>query len=88
MPHTKSHPNAQKYWRKNLWIVAVLLTIWFVVSFPLAIVWAEPLNQFRLGGFPLGFWIAQQGSIIVFVLLVLAYAVILCWLDRHYKVND
>lgn len=79
---------AQRYWRKNLLILSVLLSIWFIVAFLLSIVFAAPLNEFRFAGFPLGFWMAQQGSIIVFVLLVLVYAVTLRWLDRHYKVND
>lgn len=81
-------PQARAYWRKNLYLLVFLLTIWFVVSFLLGIVWAAPLNQIQWAGFPLGFWIAQQGSILVFVLIVLAYAVILRWLDRHYQVEE
>ena len=67
------------YWIDNLRIVEVLLGIWFVVSFGLGIFLVEPLNQYRLGGFPLGFWFAQQGSIFVFILLVLFYAI---WMER------
>ena len=70
---------AKRYWRANLRAMAVLLAIWFGVSFILGIVAVEPLNRFSMGGFPLGFWFAQQGSIYVFVMLVLAYAV---WMDR------
>ncbi len=69
----------RSYWRQNLKILALLLAIWFVVSFGLGIFWVEPLNQYRLWGFPLGFWFAQQGSIYVFVVLILVYAV---WMDR------
>ncbi len=67
------------YWRQNLKIVGLLLTIWFVVGCGLGIFWVESLNQYRLWGFPLGFWFAQQGSIYVFVVLILVYAV---WMDR------
>lgn len=69
----------QRYWRANLRILAVLLSIWFGVSFGLGILFVEPLNQYPLGGFPLGFWFAQQGSIFVFILLVLVYAL---WIER------
>ncbi len=81
-------PKARAYWGKNLLLLSILLTIWFVVPFLLGIVWAAPLNEIRIAGFPLGFWIAQQGAILVFVLIILAYAVILRWLDRHYEVEE
>ena len=68
-----------RYWRANLRILLLLLLIWFAVSFGLGILLVEPLNRFHLGGFPLGFWFALQGSIYVFVLLILAYAI---WMDR------
>ena len=70
---------AAAYWRTNLRIMALLLSIWGVVSFGLGIVLVEPLNRVHLAGFPLGFWFAQQGSIYVFVLLILVYAL---WMDR------
>ena len=66
--------------------MAVLLAIWFLCSYGLGILWVEPLNRFRLGGFPLGFWFAQQGSIYVFVVLVFVYALFMDWLDRRYGV--
>jgi putative solute:sodium symporter small subunit len=81
-------PKARAYWRKNLLLLSFFLGVWFAVSFLLGIVWAQPLNQIQFFGFPLGFWIAQQGSILVFVLIILAYAVILRWLDRHYEVEE
>ena len=71
--------SSNAYWRKNLQIVAILLSIWFVVSFLLGIVFVEDLNHYKLGGFPLGFWFAQQGSIYTFIVLVLVYAI---WMDR------
>ena len=67
------------YWRANLRILAVLLPIWFAVSFVLGIVLVEPLNRVHVAGFPLGFWISQQGSILVFIVLILVYA---RWMDR------
>jgi putative solute:sodium symporter small subunit len=88
MSSPKPPTAAVRYWRKNLIILTCLLLVWFVVSFPLAIVFAAQLNEFKLGGFPLGFWIAQQGSILVYVLLVLIYALAMRWLDRHYDVHE
>ncbi len=74
-----SHEDARKYWKANIRTVGVLLAIWFFVGFLCSILFIEPLNQFKIGKIGLGFWIAQQGSIFVFVLLVVVYAV---WMDR------
>jgi len=67
--------------------MVVLLSIWFVVSYLLGIVFVEPLNQFHLGGFPLGFWFAQQGSIFVFIALTLVYALAMDRIDRRHGVD-
>jgi len=67
------------YWRANLRVMAILLTIWFIVSFGLGIFFVEFLNRFHVGGFPVGFWFSQQGSIYVFVVLIFVYA---RWMDR------
>ena len=75
---------AKAYWRANLRLMATLLAVWFSVPFGLGIVFVEPLNRFHLGGFPLGFWFAQQGSIYVFFVLVLVYAIGMRRLDREY----
>ena len=73
-----------RYWRKNMLIMGVLLIIWAVVGLGCGVLLADRLNHFALGGFPLGFWFAQQGSIIVFILLILAYSILLNRLDaRH-----
>ena len=80
--------NRRAYWRENLTIVAVLLTIWFVVSFLLSIVFVDDLNKTRLGGFPLGFWIAQQGSLFVFVALIFIYVWLMNRLDRKYGLEE
>ncbi len=79
-----------RYWRRNLRLVAVLLSVWFAVSFGLGILLAEPLNRLRVPGtgFKLGFWIAQQGSIYVFVLLIWVYVRRMNRLDREYGVSE
>ena len=69
----------QRYWKKNLRLMVVLLAIWFTVSFGFGILLIEPLNNFVILGFPLGLWFAQQGSIYTFVILILIYAL---WMDR------
>ncbi len=67
--------------------MAALLLVWFAVPFGLGIFFVEPLNQFHLAGFPLGFWFAQQGSIYVFIVLVLIYALRMRRLDREHGVE-
>ena len=65
--------NKKKYWNKNLKYLAILLSIWFLVSFVCGILFVEELNTIRIGGFKLGFWFAQQGAIYVFVILIFVY---------------
>ena len=77
--------NHKKYWKENLKYLAILLSIWFIVSYGFGIIWVEELNSIKLGGFKLGFWFAQQGSIYVFVLLILAYIRIMNKLDKKYN---
>lgn len=81
-----SHRRA--YWRTNLRYLFGLLAIWFVVSYGCGILFADYLNQFRLGGAKLGFWFAQQGSIYVFVLLIFVYVALMNRLDRRYDVDE
>ncbi len=75
-----------RYWKSNLSIMAVLLAIWAFVGLGCGILWADVLNEYTLplSGIPLGFWFAQQGSIIVFVLLILVYCLLLNRLDRKH----
>ncbi|MEN0065687.1 MAG: DUF4212 domain-containing protein [Myxococcota bacterium] len=75
---------ARRYWSRNVRIVAVLLSVWALVSFGGGIVFAPWLNRFTLPftGYPLGFWIAQQGSIVTFVLLVFAYVALMNRVER------
>ena len=78
----------QAYWRENLTIMAVLLIVWFVVSYLLSIVFVDDLNEYTLGGFPLGFWIAEQGSLYVFVALIFIYVWLMNRLDRKYGLEE
>jgi putative solute:sodium symporter small subunit len=78
----------ERYWKKNLQTLAILLFIWFIVSFGFGILWVEELNTIRLGGFKLGFWFAQQGSIYSFVVLIFIYVIRMNALDREFKVNE
>lgn len=75
------------YWKANLHLLAICLIIWAIVSFGLGIFLADWLNQFSLGGYPLGFWFAQQGSIYVFVALIFFYAWRMNKLDHEYNLN-
>lgn len=77
----------QDYWRANTALIRNLLIIWALVSLVFSILLVQPLNNLRLGGVPLGFWMAQQGSIFVFVALIFVYAVQMDKLDRKYGVN-
>lgn len=79
---------AQAYWKENLKYLTILLIIWFVVSYGAGILLREPLNEFRLGGFKLGFWFAQQGSIYVFVILIFVYVRLMNQLDKKYGYDE
>jgi len=80
--------NRVAYWKDNLRLVTICLVIWFIVSYLFGIVLAEPLNSIRLGGYKLGFWFAQQGSIYVFVVLIFSYARQMNKLDQKYDVHE
>lgn len=80
--------NIKKYWKKNLRYLAILLVIWFAVSYGFGILLADSLNAYRLGGFPLGFWFAQQGSIYVFVALIFVYVYLMNRLDKEFNVDE
>lgn len=80
-----SPPATNLYWRANLICVSILLVIWFLVSYGCGILWVDALNEIRLGGFKLGFWFAQQGSIYVFVILIAVYVLVMNRLDHKYQ---
>lgn len=73
------------YWKTNLKYLIILLSIWFIVSFGFGILLVDELNSIRMGGFKLGFWFAQQGSIFVFVILIFVYIKLMNKLDNQYK---
>ena len=72
------------YWRANVRYLLILLAIWFTVSFGCGILFVDQLDRIRIGGFKLGFWFAQQGSIYVFVVLIFVYVWLMNRLDRRY----
>ena len=73
------------YWKAKLKILTCLLTIWFLVSFGFGILLSDWLDQFRIGGFKLGFWFAQQGSIYVFIILIFTYVYLMNRLDKKFS---
>jgi putative solute:sodium symporter small subunit len=79
--------HARAYWKANVRILATLLSIWFFVSFVCGILLADFLDNFRFAGFKLGFWIAQQGSIYVFMVLIIVYVFWMDKLDSRYQAN-
>ena len=76
--------NTNTYWKSNLKIVLSLLVVWFLVSFGFGIIWSDTLDNIQIGGFKLGFWFAQQGSIFVFVILIFIYVFLLNRLDKKH----
>ena len=79
---------AKQYWRRNLSLILKLLVVWFVVSFGCGILLFDQLNQVQIGGYKIGFWFAQQGSIYVFVALIFYYARKMAALDREFGAEE
>ncbi len=81
---------AAAYWRANLRVLAQCLLVWVIVSFLLSVILVDVLNTLRLGGYPLGFWFAQQGSLYTFIVLIFYYAWRMNRLDRqfHFEEDD
>ena len=84
----KQAMNQNTYWRENLKLLKILLVIWFCVSFGFGIILVDWLDQFTFFGFKLGFWFAQQGSIIIFVLLIVIYCFLMNRLDKKFEVSE
>ena len=80
--------NRADYWSANLRLLITLLVVWFVVSYGCGILLVEPLNTIQLGGYKLGFWFAQQGSIYIFLVLIFIYAIRMTALDKKYDVHE
>ena len=85
---TSNDDRLRRYWRSNLRYLAVLLAIWFTVSYGAGILFVDRLDEIRVFGFGLGFWFAQQGSIYVFVVLIFVYVKLMNRLDRRFDVNE
>lgn len=85
---SKEQKNASSYWKENVKYLLILISIWFVSSYGAGILFKEELNTIKLGGFKLGFWFAQQGSIFVFVILIFVYVRIMNKLDKKYGYDE
>jgi putative solute:sodium symporter small subunit len=83
-----SKENMKAYWKENLTYLAMLLSIWFLVSYVFGIFLVDQLNTIKIGGFKLGFWFAQQGSMYVFVVLIFVYVKLMNKLDKKYGVEE
>ena len=82
---SNSNGNVDQYWKKNIQIVTILLSIWFLTSFGFGIIFANDLDQINFFGFKLGFWFAQQGSILIFVAIIFIYIRLMKKLDQDFK---
>ena len=80
--------NRKAYWRANLKLTAISLAVWFTISYLAGIIFVEQLNTIHLGGYKLGFWFAQQGSMYGFVIIIFVYARRMAAIDRKYGVHD
>lgn len=79
---------ADAYWKENIRLIAILLSIWAFVSYGCAYLLAQPLAEVKIGSLPFGFWFGQQGSIIVFTILILVYAILMDGIDKKYGVTE
>jgi len=83
-----STENRKAYWKQNIRYLLMLLSVWFIVSFGFGILLVDQLNTIGIGGFKLGFWFAQQGSIYTFVILIFVYVRLMNRLDKKFKVDE
>ena len=80
--------NNKSYWKKNLTYLFSLLSLWFICSYGAGILFVEELNKIKIGGFKLGFWFAQQGSIYIFVAIIFVYVYLMNKLDKEFNVEE
>jgi len=80
--------SGEAYWKAVLTLIAQVLAVWFFVSFGCGILFADALNSISLGGYPLGFWFAQQGSMYTFVILIFVYAKLMGNIDEKFDVHE
>lgn len=85
---SEKQKKASAYWAANVKYLVILLSIWFLVSYGAGIIFKDSLNNLKIGGFKLGFWFAQQGSIYVFVVLIFVYVRLMNKLDKKFGYND
>ena len=85
---SEEQKDLNSYWRTNLKYLFVLLLVWFSASYGFGILLVDELNTIKLGGFKLGFWFAQQGSIFTFVILIFIYVYLMNKLDKKYDVDE
>jgi len=78
----------EKYWKENLRYIFIILAVWFAVSYLAGILMANALDAVKIGGFPLGFWFANQGSLVIFVFLIFIYVKLMNALDKKYGVYE
>jgi putative solute:sodium symporter small subunit len=83
-----SNKNLKDYWKRNLLYLVILLSIWFLCSYGAGIIWKDSLDSVRFGGFKLGFWFAQQGSMYIFCILIFVYVWLMNKLDKEYDVDE
>ncbi|MBL4538201.1 MAG: DUF4212 domain-containing protein [Oceanicaulis sp.] len=86
--HNISEDKYRHYWQENLNLMGILLAIWFTVSYGFGILFRDVLDNFSIGGAPLGFWFAQQGAIYVFVILIFVYSALMHRIERKYDVDN
>lgn len=82
-----STENNKAYWKENIKYLSILMFFWFFVSFGCGILFKDFLDQFNIGGFPLGFWFAQQGSVYAFIVIIAFYIRIMNKLDKKYNLD-
>ena len=85
---TQEQERRTAYWKKNVSLITLFMSIWALVSLVAGILLVQPLNQITIGTIPLGFWFAQQGSIIVFVCLIFIYAKVMDGVDKEFGVSE
>ena len=83
-----SKNSRDEYWQRNIKLIIICMVIWFVASFGFGIILLQPLNAISIGGYKLGFWFAQQGSIYVFVALIFIYSKAMGNLDKEFGVEE
>lgn len=88
MQNESTKAKHKAYWKKNLQVLGILLSAWFIVSYGCGILFVDELDQIKLGGFKMGFWFAQQGAIYCFIIIIAIYIYWMNKLDKRYGVDE